>query len=355
MSDNNFLDIFNDDAFSMLSLTAAINNIDHVPGRAGDLVFTGENVGEGVPALSVAIEWKGENLSVIPTSTRGGPAPKELQDKANLLKLDIPHIKLEDTISAAQVQAVAEFSTGNLRSPINVVTTQMIKMARRHDMTLEHHRLGALKGQIKDADGSTLTDLFSAFQILNSDGFPLPETFNFNLDSTGVGFADSLRVKCQQIKRTMFRLAKMKVPDVALPWAFCGDEFFDKLITHPSVKETYDGFGAAQSILRKGGNYAFSIFEYGGIMFENYRGTDDQTTVAIADDECRFFLTGVPGLYVEYFAPADFLETVNTPGLPRYAKIAIDRKFQRSVELHTQQNPLPVCLRPQTLMRGTVA
>jgi hypothetical protein len=346
-------DIFNNDAFSMVQLTAAINEIDHVPGRAGELVFTAPDVSKGVETLSIAIERVGETISLISTSMRGGPAEKEkAPSKRDLIGFDIPQIKLEDTVYASSVQEAREFGSNQDRTVESVVNSVMKKLVQRHDLTLEHHRLGAIKGVITDADGSVLTDLFAAFGILNSSGFAAPEEFNFNLDSDGVGFTDALRIKCQNVTRTITRLARMPIPKEAQVWAFCGDEFFDKLISHPSVKEVWDGFGSAESILKKGGNFAFGIFEFGGIFFENYRGTDDNETVAVAPDECRFFLNGVPGLWAEYFAPASFMETVNTPGLPRYARLALDKRFQQFVELHTQQNPLPLCLRPRTLMKG---
>jgi len=50
-----------------------------------------------------------------------------------------------------------------------------------------------------------------------------------------------------------------------------------------------------------------------------------------------------------YNAPADFVETANTIGLPRYAKQAVDQQFARWVMLHVQSNPLPICTRPQVL------
>ena len=55
-----------------------------------------------------------------------------------------------------------------------------------------------------------------------------------------------------------------------------------------------------------------------------------------------------------YFAPADFNETANTLGLPLYAKQE-PRKFGRGTDLHTQSNPLPICLRPEVLVKGTKA
>jgi hypothetical protein len=112
------------------------------------------------------------------------------------------------------------------------------------------------------------------------------------------------------------------------------------------------------------------MFEIGGIVFMNYRGTDDgqgggiddvvTPLVGIAPDEARFFFTSddpetMARLYSESFASADFMDTVNIKGLPRYARMHLDERFQKFVELHTEQNPLPLCLRPQTLVRGIVS
>ena len=52
-----------------------------------------------------------------------------------------------------------------------------------------------------------------------------------------------------------------------------------------------------------------------------------------------FFPVGVPGLFRQYNAPADFVETANTIGLPRYAKQAVDQQFARWVMLHVQSQP----------------
>src|SRR5262245_13255861 len=99
-----FPDIFRDDAFSMMTLTAAVNDIDHVPGRAGELVFTAQGVSRGVETTSVALERRGEELELIQTSMRLAPAAKmPVPDKAELLSFEIPQIKLEDTIYASSI------------------------------------------------------------------------------------------------------------------------------------------------------------------------------------------------------------------------------------------------------------
>lgn len=363
----NITDIFNDDAFGLVAMTAAINNVDHVPGRAGELCFVG--AGEGVATTTVAIESRGVALTLIPTSLRGAPAPKEKSDKANIRSVSIPQIKLEDTIGAHQIQGVRQFGSSDvLIGAQDVVNGRLAKMASRHDLTLEYHRLGALKGVILDADGTTvLTDLFELFGFYNdnsgvgegsaivynsagvrtSGGQAAPKIFELDLDADNSDPLD-LRLRTMEITRYIARSAKTIVPATAQYHAFCGDGFFDALISRADVKAVFEN--TAEQQIRLGKNYAFQSFEFGGVIWENYRGTDDNTTVGIDSDEARLFLTGVPGLYAEYFAPADFMETVNTIGLPRYAKTAPDTRFNQFVELHTQQNPLPLCLRPQTLV-----
>lgn len=335
-----FMDIFNDDAFSLTSLTAMINNIDYVPGRVGELCFAG--TGEGVSTLSAAIESFGTSLSLVKSTPRGSPAPKEKQDKGTLRNVTIPQIKLEETIGAHSIIGVRQLgSTDVLRGVQSVVQRQMSKMTNRFDLTLEHLRLGALKGIVIDGDGSTvLVNLFTLFGI----SAPADVHFALTTDTTDV------RKICSDIIREVKRGIKLAWPTGARVNALCGDNFFDALVNHATIKDAYKNYvGAAVAL---GSTSAYAKFSWGGIDFENYQGTDDNSTVAVSTDECRIFVTGVPGLYAEYYAPADFMEAVGTVGLPRYAKMAADERFNQFVELHVQTNPLPLCLRPQTLIKG---
>jgi hypothetical protein len=333
------LDIFNDDAFSVTSLTAALNKIDHVPGRAGALAFAG--VGQGISTLTATIEERDQALSLIDVSTRGAPAPQETRDKATANAVTIPHVKLEDTIGAHSIQNVRAFgSESELVGPQTIVNQQLMKMAGRHDLTLEHMRLGALRGTVLNASGGTILNLFTFFNVSQES------EVDFALGTAGT----DVRGKCADVIRKMKRNAKTVIPSGARVHALCSDEFFDALISHANVKGVYDGWAAAER--RLGESYVHGIFEFGGIFFENYQGTDDNSTVAIATDKAHFFWSNVPGMYAEYYAPADFMETVNTIGLPRYAKAAPDPFFNQYVKLHTQQNPLPMCLRPKTLIKA---
>ena len=64
------------------------------------------------------------------------------------------------------------------------------------------------------------------------------------------------------------------------------------------------------------------------------------------------FPLGVPNLFRTVYAPADYVETVNTLGLPRYAKQWMSQNGKR-IEMESQSNALSYCTRPRVLLQGT--
>ena len=341
-------DIFSDDAFSLESMTDAISKIDHVPGQCGALTFQGNGV--GVSTTKVVIESRNQTLAIIPTSPRGAPAPQEKRDKRTMVEVVLPQIKLEETIGAHSIQNVRQSGTGNVLADVmSVVNEQLVKMTSRIDLTLEHMRLGAIKGKVLDADGSVLLDLFDLFGVAE----PAVATF-----TTAAG---SLRPGIMGVKRTVERNAKTLLPPGAQVRALCSPAFFDEFTSHDDVAQAFAGWQAAQQ------NLAGDVragFNFGDVIWSEYRGTDgidgEESSdgaligeVGLAAGTCRFFLTGVPGIYTEKFAPADFLDSVNRPGLPRYARVAVDPEMSRWAKIHVQSNPMPICLRPETLIEGT--
>jgi hypothetical protein len=332
------LNVFDSDAFGVVSLTDAVNKMPFVPGRAGELAFAG--VSRGVSTLTIAIEEYNGTLSLVPTSPRGAPGSQQSTAKRTIRQIAVPHLQEDLPVNADEVQGVRSFgSETDIQTVQELVNIKVGEALSRFDLTLENMRLGALLGLIKDADSSTLVDLFSVF------GVSAEAEVDFNLDTS----TTDVRGLCHQVRRSIMRNLQMPAGSDMRIHAFCGDAFFDALLAHANVKGVYDGYAAAER--RLGDSYAYGIFEFGGIFFENYRGTDDNSTVAIPTDEAKFFPVGVPGLYREVYAPADYEETVNTIGLPRYARqFAWQNGKGRTIEVQT--NPLPYCTRPKVLMKG---
>jgi len=87
------LDIFANSAFSVISLTDAINKVPFVPGRIGQLGLFEET---GIVTTSVMIEEREGSLNLIETSSRGSPAAQNTKNKRNrpcLLRMVVPYAK----------------------------------------------------------------------------------------------------------------------------------------------------------------------------------------------------------------------------------------------------------------------
>lgn len=325
------LDIFGNDAFSGVSLTDAILKAPYKPGRIGRMGLFRES---GINTTTVVVEEKDGRLELIQSSQRGGPAGTIGQQKRTARSFPVPHLEKESTILADEVQNVRAFgSETDLEAIMAVVNERLVDLRGMHEVTLEHLRVGAVKGTILDADGSTMFNLFTEFGVVQ-------QTLDIELSAS----ATDVRSRCVAIQR--LSEAELGAEMVTGYHAFCGDAFFDAFIEHDSVKESlkYQESQVLRDDIRAG-------FQYGGITWENYRGSMSGTP---------FFPTAtayvVPvgtGIFRTYFAPADFIEAVNTTGRPVYAKQVSDPELNRWVKLHTQSNPLALCLRPRAVIKIT--
>lgn len=332
------MNIFQDDAFSVVNLTTLVNEAPYKPGRIMGMGLFAE---EGVRTTAVSIESMASTIGVVQTTPRGAPAPQITPDKRKLRMVGIPHLALGDTITAEEVQGIRAFgSESELDSVVAEVNRRNVKLRNHIELTKERHLLGALQGLVLDADGSTLFDMF-AFMGVTQDA-----EIDFDLDNAAPA-AGALRKKVMAMHR------KMTVYLGGTPMsgchAFCGDAFFDDLISHPEVKAAYETQAANR--ISAAGNLAWSSVEFAGVTWENYRGTDDGTTVSVGTDKAIFFPTGAP-IYNIFYAPADTMDLVNTVGLPFYAMSAPDLRFGKYVELEVQSNMLPLVTKPRALFKG---
>lgn len=335
------LDIFKDDAFSVVRLTDAIRDISFVPGRIGELGLFSDT---SVNTLTVAIAKKGDQIVLVTPSPRGTAGQTVDKVKANMRSFIIPHFQIDDAIMADEVQGVRAWDTeGDLEMVMGKVAERLAEHTQSMEVTREYSRLGAVKGIVTYADDSTL-DLFTEF------GVSQETEVDFDLDNAnptdGV-----LRQKCTAITRKVAgNLGGVPFSGIH---AFCGDDFFDDLLKHPEVRETYKGWSDAQ-ILREGyispNGKVYAAFEFGGVVFENYRGAVGATSF-IDTDKAHFFPTGVPSLFRSYYAPADYVETVNTNGQRLYTK-QWEMPNGKGINLEVQTNALDICTRPKVLMKG---
>lgn len=334
------LDIFKSDAFSVVSLTDAVQKLKFVPGRLTEMGLFTET---SIATTTVSIEEADGVLKLVAPTPRGGPGVTMDKAKRAMRSISVPHFEINDAVMAEEVQGIRAFGSETELDQVTAKVVSRLGEARQSlKSTLEYARVGAVIGVVTYADSTTL-DLFSTF------GVSQDAEIDFDLDNATPA-AGVLRKKCAGVLRQV--ATNLDGVPVSGLRAICGDAFFDDLIAHTEVRATY--LNQVQAAELRGGyvnaGMSYGSFEFGGIVWENYRGSVGGTTF-VNTDKCHIYPVGVPGLFRTVYAPADYVETVNTLGRDMYVK-QYEMPNGKGIHLDSQMNALNYCTRPKALIKG---
>lgn len=328
------MDIFGDEAFGVASLTASIN--EHPEGQAAPSLLDELFDEEGIMTTAVEIEKDGDTLALVPARERGEPGDVTTGSKRVMVPFNTLHLPTQGAVRADEVLGVRQFgTTSEMETVVDLVNKRFQKMRKRLEATLRYHRVGAVTGKILDADGQrVLLDLFNRFGITQ-------QALAMALGTAGTDV--------QQKIRDAKRKSEDVIGDTGIITGWlgaCGRGYFDAFVGHENVKAAYARWNDGQFLrddLRKGftfGEVTWKEF-YGKVGNIEFIGTNDAYLIPIVD-----------GLFSTNFAPANYMETVGTLGLPFYA--AQERmRMNKGVELEAQTNPLNICLRPRAVIKLT--
>ncbi|MFZ2872253.1 major capsid protein [Zavarzinia sp.] len=337
------MDVFNADAFTALSMTEAVERNPYMPTGLGTLdIFTPEPL----TTTGLIVEELDGQLSIIQTSARGEPLASRPKDRRKARYFETPRIAKEATIHAHELQNVRAYGNTSELMSLQMRIARDVNgptgLTSQVEYTWEHMRLGAVQGILLDADGSVIYNWFDEFGIVQ------PAEIDFNLDAAEP-VPGALRILCNGVARSVARRSKGAFVASSRVHALCGDEFWDKFTTHPDVERTYLNQQEAAE-LRKGN--AFGSFEFGDITWNNYRGSDDNTEIAIPSDKVKFFPVGAPGVFSRALSPAETFDFVNTPGKDIYVIPVTDKDRNAWWKAEVYSYPLFICKRPEVLLRG---
>ena len=331
---------FDTNGFDIATMTQGINLIPNTYGRVRQMgIFTPEPIA----TRTVIVDERNGLLTLLKTQPLGSPAPKAKHEKATTKSFIVPHIPYDDKILPNDIQGVRDFGSAQVTSLEKVMARRLGQMRGSHAITEEHLLMGGLKGIILDADGSTIYNLFTEFGVSQ-------ESVGFALATDTTNVAEKCRTVIRAVEDYLMGDVMTGVH------CLCDSTFFDSLIGHAEVEKFWAGHVAFLNNAGIGADPRKG-FNFGGITFEEYRATatDPVTGSArafIAAGEAHFFPVGTMDTFKIHYAPANLMETVNTMGLPMYARQVMDQAG-RWVDIYTESNPLPLCRRPRVLVKGT--
>jgi hypothetical protein len=315
------------DGFSLTELTAAIDQIVYRPGRLGQLGLFEE---QGISTTTAMVEMRDGVLSLLDVRPRGAPAQVTGNAARRVIPFAVPHLSSQRELLADEVQGVRAFGSDSAAEALLTRRDEKLTQMRTElEYTLESHRMQAVLGNYIDANGAAQS-LFTAFGVSEkSVGFVLGTA------------TTKVRQKCLNvIEHVEDALGGSPFGSIR---ALCGKNFWAALIEHEMVKDVYK-YSTDASALRGDPTLAF---DFGGVTFERYRGT---SAVKIPDDEARAMPIGVPGFALTRYAPADYIETVNTIGRPQYVKAEM-LPMDKGIKMEAQSNPLNLITRPAAVIK----
>jgi hypothetical protein len=335
------MDIFNSSAFSTTSLSGFVQKMPYVPQLLGSLNLFQPNP---VRTRNIFVDRTTGGLTMIPASADGAPPTPQATEGRDAIPLRTTRLAKSFTLYATELEGIRASGTeSELMGVQTEYNSRMLRIRADMELTHEHHRLGALRGLLLDADGTTVIyDYSTTF----NEAIPAATSFELDVSTTNVFGI------CTTIARSMARSGQGALAGATIH-ALAGDAFYDALISHPNVEKFYLQQAAARDLMNAQGQI-FESFRIGGIMFHNYRGTDDNTTVAVPVNEAKFFPIGGRDIFSVAYSPLEALGFVNTPGQPMYAMNVPDRDRNMFTKGELYSYPLYMCQQPRVLRKGTL-
>lgn len=326
------IDVFRGDGFSLTSLTDAINRLPFVPTRIGSLGYFRES---GISTLSAEVEVRNGKLTLVQSRPRNSPGAYKTNERRKLHQFQAIHLPQQVEVMADEVQGLRAFGSETEAQTAQGLLDEKNAVALTDlALTLEYQRVGAIKGLVVDADGTTtLYDYFTTLGVTQ-------QVVDFNLE---VATQEQI-LNCLAVARAIEdELGGLVYTGIR---AFCGKTFFNDFTTHATVKDAYRLY--QESVKLRSDNRGG--FEFGNIVFEEYRGSVNGTPF-IADTEAYFVPEGVPGMFMTKYAPANYVETVNTLGVRTYQRIEF-MKYNKGIEAEIQSNPIHLNMMPRAVIKG---
>jgi hypothetical protein len=342
MAGDLIMDVFNQDAFTALTLTEKVEKFPFQPTGIGEL---GLFMPDPLRTTALAIEERAGTLKLIPISQRGTEGTQRTTEQRKMRYFDVPRLMHDDTVLVSEIQGIRQFGESTVLMQLEEEVARRIAgptgLQANVEYTKEAMRLAAVQGQMTDpATGSVMYNWFDEFEIT-----PVAEV-PFNL---AAGTANSLRPIINGIVRSIARAAQGA--PIRKVYAMCGDQFYDQFVNHPDVIRTYVNWSDARDIRNGSQGGAFGTFEFSDVVWFNYRGSDDNTTIKVPTDKVKFF-PDAPGIFREAMAPGESAQWANQPGKPLYLLPIPDRDRQMWWKVEAYAYPLYICTRPATLQSG---
>lgn len=330
------LNVFDNDAFSVHSLTEAVNRVEPTPSQLNGVFDP-----RPVATTEIRVERRERGLVLVPFTPRGSIGTPHRDTKGRAFYFETQKISKSDLITAKRLQNARRFGTeAELETATRLATQVQAEMSADLDATQAVLRVGALRGEVRDAaTGEVVYNYFDEF------GITPPSAVDLNLDA-----ASPASGVLSKTIRAALRNGEVALKDGLTSlrgWRILtGPALWDDFIAHPEVRATYlnqQEAGQLRGALRGEFNFAGATW---------VECTDRVGGETIVDENEALAIPVGAGALIEALGPSDYVDLANVQGLPSYSRMEALR-MGRGWELEVSRFPLPIAVIPEALIRFT--
>lgn len=290
-------------------------------------------------------------VTLLPQAVRGAKQATENHERtADTFALKLAYFLHEDRLTAGDIQGWRVPGSTDEETYARATAEKMSDMRKAWDQTTEYMKLQALKGVFKTPDGAVMADMYAEFGITQTTIDFLLGTSTTNVDS----IIRQLKTGVAKNVMTGGAIGGVKV--------LVDPIFYDKLISHPNMKNAYQFFmanGAGNQVLRDDNTEymqwgIMDHFTHRGITFVSYDATfnlpNGTTENAFADSSGIAYADGVKDLFRGVNGPSNKLSMANQPGQELFVRTFLDPRDE-FVEFELEAAPLYFCTRPASVFK----
>lgn len=330
--------------FEVSDWTQEISTIENQWGTIGQLgLFREIPVAEHV----IAFETRKEDGGIIVDRIRGDRNNVGRSQERKIHTFAVPHFPLADQILPQDIQGKRAYgSASDVETLANKRTEKMEFIRKAHARTLEVARAQAIVSATAYAPNGTVNQNYlTEFGITRT-------TVPFILGTAGTDVISKVEAVIAAIQDNAGMTSFNGIVGL------CSSGFFSSLIAHASVKTAYTYYASTQEPLRQRlapGGSATAMhreFVFGGVRFIEMRDSFAGTPLITANE--AFFVPTGTDAFATYFGPANRFGLVNTLGEQVYMFEQASTNGT-AIEIETESNHLSALLRPELVIRATVA
>jgi len=326
------LSIFDHDNFSVENMTVAINDMEEAkPTRLQQLGWFEE---EGITTTYADIERSKDGLQLVKAKDRGAPGQQVQDNQRKTIPVKALHLPQEASIMADEVQNIRAFGSQNELETVQSRVNKKLMTARDNlDSTIEFHRIKALQGKVYDADGTTvLHDWFNTFGLTQ-------QTHQIKLTTA------TTKVRAEVLAAKKKSSDKLKGKVVSGYHALLSYGLFELYLKNENFEKAWERYNQGENLRN---DLMQDGFVFGGVTWELY-DYEVNGVKYITDGKGLLVPLGVRNFCQTKYAPANYEETVNTEGLPYYARQE-QMEFNKGRKIEAQSNPINLCTNPDAVV-----